>query len=106
MAVLVIPEFAMDLKQYAELIKQREQARLTAERLKLQTKKAWKRYYDIERDISKANEELGLADIMEFNVPPNTPDAPVKKRLTDHIKKRIRLDSETSDAKQLSFDSE
>ena len=86
MAVLVIPEFAMDLKQYAELIKQRELARQTAERLKLQTKKAWKQYYDIERDISKANEELGIDRIFveeNFNVPPNTPvkKKPAKRKL-------------------------
>lgn len=98
----------MDLKQYAELIKQREQARIAAEKLKQQTKQAWRKYYDLERDISKANEELGIDRVFaeEFNVPPNTPDQPVKKRLVDHIKKRIRLDEATAEATQLKFDSE
>jgi len=100
MAVLVIPEFAMDLKEYAELIRRREQARVTAEKLKLQTSKAWRKYYDIERDISKANDELGLDRIFveeNFNVPPNTP---VKK------KGKRKLDEATVDAVQLKFDSE
>ena len=87
----------LTLKDYAALIKKREDLRATAERLKQGTKNAWRKFYDCEREISKANKILGIDRIFveeHFNIP----DAPVKKE------KKRKLDDPTPDATQLKFD--